>query len=129
MVPKGYKCKKIFCIATYSFTNSDQGQNNWAHLRLGMHYLATDDPSKAIVCLQSVLRTDANNLNAWESLADAYFNRGSYTSALKAYDKVLQLHKAWTSLFVDGILIRPKLSQLSPKNKKLASHTKMFPVY
>ena len=80
-----------------------------------MHYLATDDPSKAIVCLQSVLRTDANNLNAWESLADAYFNRGSYTSALKAYDKVLQLHKAWTSLFVDGILIRPQLSQLSQK--------------
>ena len=80
-----------------------------------MHYLATDDPSKAIVCLQSVLRTDANNLNAWESLADAYFNRGSYTSALKAYDKVLQLHKAWTSLFVDGILIRSKMSQLSPQ--------------
>ena len=83
---------------------NDQGQNNWAHLRLGMHYLATDDPSKAIVCLQSVLRTDANNLNAWESLADAYFNRGSYTSALKAYDKVLQLHKAWTSLFLDRIV-------------------------
>ena len=69
-----------------------------------MHYLATDDPSKAITCLQSVLRTDANNLNAWESLADAYFNRGSYTSALKAYDKVLQLHKAWTSLFLDRIV-------------------------
>ena len=55
--------------------------------------MVNDDPSKAIVCLQSVLRTDPNNLNAWESLADAYFNRGSFTSALKAYDKVLQLYK------------------------------------
>ena len=52
---------------------------------------------------QSVLRTEANNLNAWEGLADSYFNRGSYTSALKAYDKVLQLQKAWTSLCFYGL--------------------------
>lgn len=56
-----------------------------------MHYMATDDPSKAIMSLQMVLRSDAQNLTAWESLADAYFTRGSFTSALKAYDKVLHL--------------------------------------
>merc|ERR1719150_2055462 len=69
---------------------SSKGQS-WANLRLGMHYLAVDEPSKAIISLQNVLRTDGNHLNAWESLADAYFNRGSYSSALKAYDKVLTL--------------------------------------
>lgn len=53
--------------------------------------MATDDPSKAIMSLQMVLRSDAQNLTAWESLADAYFTRGSFTSALKAYDKVLHL--------------------------------------
>lgn len=63
--------------------------------------MVNDDPSKAIVCLQSVLRTDPNNLNAWESLADAYFNRGSFTSALKAYDKVLQLYKVRISEYLD----------------------------
>ena len=47
----------------------------WANLRLGMHYLAVDDPSKAILSLQNVLRTNPDHLNAWESLADAYFNR------------------------------------------------------
>ena len=72
-----------------------------SNLRLGIHYLVNDDPSKAIVCLQSVLRTDPNNLNAWESLADAYFNRGSFTSALKAYDKVLQLYKVRISEYLD----------------------------
>ena len=61
---------------------SSQGQT-WANLRLGMHYLVVDEPSKAIISLQNVLRTDPNHMNAWESLADAYFNRGSYTSALK----------------------------------------------
>ena len=108
---------------------NDQGQNNWAHLRLGMHYLATDDPSKAIVCLQTVLRTDANNLNAWESLADAYFNRGSYTSALKAYDKVLQLHKAWTSLFLDRIIYQFAKTLFKKMLKYLFKWTQIDPLF
>ena len=71
---------------------SDQGGLNWAHLRLGMHYLATDDPNKAIISLQMVLRSShVENITALESLADAYLQRGSFTSALKAYEKVLQL--------------------------------------
>jgi len=35
-----------------------------------------------------VLRSDPDNIDAWECLADAYFARGSYNAALKAYDQV-----------------------------------------
>jgi superkiller protein 3 len=72
-------------------SQSDQGSSHakWAHLRLGMHYMAVDEPSKAIISLQYVLRIDPDDLTAWESLADAYLSRGSYTAALKAYDRTL----------------------------------------
>ena len=59
-----------------------------AHLRLGIHYLSHEDPRRAILSLQSVLRSEPSNIDAWECLADAYFARGSYNSALKAYEHV-----------------------------------------
>lgn len=63
----------------------------WAHLRLGIHYLSIEEPGRAIVSLQSVLRSDPSNVDAWECLADAYLARGSYTAALKAYDHTSKL--------------------------------------
>ena len=33
-------------------------------------------------------RTDPDDAYAWEGLADAYHARGSYSAAMKAYDKV-----------------------------------------
>ncbi len=80
-----------FLLSVTQKTSSSNKEAKWAHLRLGMHFLAIDEPSKAIVSLQSVLRSDPGG--AWESLADAYLARGSLTSALKAYDKVLALCK------------------------------------
>ena len=62
-----------------------------AHLRLGIHFLSREEPSRAILSLQSVLRSEPANVDAWESLADAYLSRGSLNAALKAYDQV------WTS--------------------------------
>ncbi len=70
-----------------------------------MHYLATDNPSQAIISLQMVLRNDPTNLTAWESLADAYFKRGSFTSALKAYDKVQTLQSDAESSCYAGLQI------------------------
>ena len=68
-------------------------RNNWAYLRLGMHYLACENFSLAIQNLQSVLRSDPSNIDAWESLSDAYASRGSYNAALKAYDKTIRLEE------------------------------------
>ena len=73
-----------------SITSKSKSQN-WAHMRLGFHYLAVDEPSQAIISLQMVLRTEKDNWKVLESLADAYFQRGSYTSALKAYERVLEV--------------------------------------
>lgn len=66
----------------------------WAQLRLGIHYLETEDFDSSIRCLQKVLRCDPDNTDAWESLADAYWSRGSLTAALKAYSKVLKVARA-----------------------------------
>ena len=83
-----------------SITHSASGRkvqsirNNWAYLRLGMHYLACEKFSLAIQNLQSVLRSDPSNIDAWESLSDAYAARGSYNAALKAYDKTIRLEEA-----------------------------------
>ena len=68
-------------------------RNTWAFLRLGMHYLACENYPLAIQNLQSVLRSEPKNIDAWESLADAYVARGSYNAALKAYDKTIKLEK------------------------------------
>ena len=45
------------------------------------------DPTAAILSLQSAIRTDPGDAHAWEGLADAYRARGSYSAAMKAYDK------------------------------------------
>ena len=87
---------------------TSKGGANWAQMRLGFHYLAVDEASKAIICLQTVLRTDKNNPKVLESLADAYFQRGSYTSALKAYEKVLELRK-------DGLYPRLQIASIKLK--------------
>ncbi|TRY80081.1 hypothetical protein TCAL_09328 [Tigriopus californicus] len=70
---------------------STPSRNQWAFLRLGILFLSLDDPTNAILNLQSTIRHDPTNANAWEGLADAYKARGSYTAALKSYDKVLKL--------------------------------------
>ena len=40
----------------------------------------------------TVLLGDSGDVNCWESLADAYLARGSYTAALKAFEKVLTIN-------------------------------------
>ena len=77
--------------------------NNWALLRLGMHYLACENFSLAIQNLQSALRSDSRNINAWECLADAYVARGSYNSALKAYDKILKLRNDYKQISTENV--------------------------
>lgn len=63
----------------------------WAHMRLGMHYMATGKAGQAVASLQFVLKSDPEDINAWECLADAYAGKGSFSAALKAYDRVTQL--------------------------------------
>lgn len=63
----------------------------WAWLKLGLHYLTVNNPVEAVNSLRVAVRLDASDSNAWESLGDAYLALGSFTAAMKSYQKVLEL--------------------------------------
>ncbi|KAM9167797.1 superkiller complex protein 3 isoform 1-T3 [Mergus octosetaceus] len=64
----------------------------WAWLHRGLYYLRTGQPSQAVADLQAALRADPKDSNCWESLGEAYFGRGSYATALKAFRKASELN-------------------------------------
>lgn len=72
--------------------NSALKESVWVNYRLGLHYLNNRDWDKAILKFKNVIKVDSKNATAFECLADAYFSRGSYKSALKAYDKAIVLN-------------------------------------
>ncbi|KAI8434886.1 hypothetical protein MSG28_003372 [Choristoneura fumiferana] len=66
-----------------------QTQESWLSLRLGLHYMKKRLWENAVVQFRNVIKSDQGNITAFECLADAYYSRGSYTSALRAYNKVM----------------------------------------
>ncbi|KAM3963155.1 superkiller complex protein 3 [Aphomia sociella] len=64
---------------------------SWLNFRLGLHYLNMREWENAIVSFRNVIKANKNDITAFECLADAYYCRGSYTSALRAYNKVITL--------------------------------------
>lgn len=66
----------------------------WAELQLGLHYLAQNQYDEAIGTFRAVLRTEPKNFTSWEGLADAYTKRGSFSSALKVYQKICELNES-----------------------------------
>lgn len=65
----------------------------WAELQLGFHHLAQNQFDEAIAAFRAVLRMDAKNFASWEGLADTYLKRGSFSSALKVYQKICELNE------------------------------------
>jgi len=88
-----------------SKVSASSGRARWAWLRLGVHYLSTDQPTQAVLALQSCLRGDSKDTNCWEALADAYMARGSYNAAIKTFEKVLTLKpdSVYSLLMIAGI--------------------------
>ncbi|XP_046688834.1 tetratricopeptide repeat protein 37-like [Homalodisca vitripennis] len=70
---------------------SQRPEGRWACARLGLQYWDLGDTSAAINCLRAALKSDPDNSHMWEALADAYMARGANGSALKSYQKVLEL--------------------------------------
>ncbi|RMC17980.1 hypothetical protein DUI87_04854 [Hirundo rustica rustica] len=68
------------------------GTAKWAWLHRGLYYLRTGQPSQAVADLQAALRADPKDSNCWESLGEAYLNRGSYSTALKSFRKASELN-------------------------------------
>ena len=92
-----------------TFTSLKNNDNLWAWIQLGICYLEQQNYPEAIDSLRHVIRKEPNNALVtflsvfrlmiicffsfcWESLADAYMARGSYTSSLKSYQKSLSLN-------------------------------------
>lgn len=84
-----------------SAANAISGQQcKWARIQLGFHYLGLKNFNDAIQAFRMALREDSDDLSCWEGLADAYFQRGSYNSALKVYQKITE---------IDPLSLYPKL--------------------
>lgn len=50
-----------------------------------------EEYSKAVDSLRLVVRHEPGNSHYWEALADAYIARGAFNSALKCYQKAMEL--------------------------------------
>lgn len=61
----------------------------WVNFRLGLHHLNNREWENAIIKFRNVIKDNQNDVTAFECLADAYYCRGSFTSALRAYNKVM----------------------------------------
>ncbi|KAJ7416858.1 Tetratricopeptide repeat protein 37 [Willisornis vidua] len=68
------------------------GTAKWAWLHRGLYYLRNGQPSQAVVDLQAALRADPKDSNCWETLGEAYLNRGSYSTALKSFRRASELN-------------------------------------
>lgn len=73
-------------------STASAGCCKWAWLRLGLHQVKHDTISAAISSFQSALRADSKDPHVFECLAEAYYKRGSYTAALKAFKVASELN-------------------------------------
>ncbi|XP_063995924.1 superkiller complex protein 3 [Diachasmimorpha longicaudata] len=72
-------------------TSAKDGGPKWAWLQLGLQQLDEGETREAINSLRYVIKVDLTDNHCWESLADAYWARGAHTSALRSYQRALEL--------------------------------------
>lgn len=103
-----------------SASNAIPGQQClWARIQLGFHSLGLNNYNDAITAFRQALREDSSDLSCWDGLANAYFQRGSYTSAFKIYNKISEL---------DPLNLYPKL-QMAKINTILQFHKEAVTCY
>uniref|UniRef100_A0A4W5KBM0 SKI3 subunit of superkiller complex n=1 Tax=Hucho hucho TaxID=62062 RepID=A0A4W5KBM0_9TELE len=68
------------------------GSAKWAWMRRGLYHLKVGQHPQACADLQAALRADPQDWVCWECLGEAYLNRRSFTSALKAFAKAQLLN-------------------------------------
>ncbi|XP_023171601.2 tetratricopeptide repeat protein 37 [Drosophila hydei] len=59
--------------------------------KLGLHFLQVKKLDNAIQCFRIAIKHDFKCMVYWESLGDAYAARGSYNSAIRVFQKILEL--------------------------------------
>jgi superkiller protein 3 len=63
-----------------------------ACFQLGLHHLAQQNYENAITSFRNSLKYNTESVECWEGLGDAYLARGSYNSALKVFEKSVELN-------------------------------------
>ncbi|XP_017044531.1 tetratricopeptide repeat protein 37 [Drosophila ficusphila] len=58
--------------------------------KLGLHFLQGKKWDNAIQCFRIAIKHEARCMVYWESLGDAYAGRGSYNSAIRVFQKILE---------------------------------------
>ncbi|XP_075166256.1 tetratricopeptide repeat protein 37 isoform X2 [Haematobia irritans] len=61
------------------------------HYKLGLHYLNVKNCDEAIQFFRNAIKQDVSCMIYWESLGDAYAFRGSYNSAIRVFEKILEM--------------------------------------
>ncbi|KAH8279293.1 hypothetical protein KR026_005491 [Drosophila bipectinata] len=59
--------------------------------KLGLHFQKVKKWDNAIQCFRDAIKQDSKCMVYWESLGDAYAARGSYNSAIRVFQKILEL--------------------------------------
>ncbi|XP_065368368.1 tetratricopeptide repeat protein 37 [Calliphora vicina] len=69
--------------------NSERSKH--IHYKLGLHYLNVQRCDEAIQSFRTAIKHDVTCMIYWESLGDAYAERGSYNSAIRVFQKILEM--------------------------------------
>lgn len=79
-----------------NFVKEASINDTWVSFRLGLHYLSKREWDNAIINFRNVIKVNQHDTTAFECMADAYYSRGSFTSALRAYNKVMSIDSGKT---------------------------------
>lgn len=89
---KNQNWEQNLALLENSVKSVDGHHQKSAFFQLGLHHLGQQNYDNAITAFRNSLKYDTANEKCWESLADSYFGRGSYTSALKVFEKSVELN-------------------------------------
>lgn len=81
-------------ILENSVKSVDGLHQKYSFFQLGLHHLGQQSYDNAITAFRNSLKYDKENTECWEALADAYLNRGSFNSALKVFEKSVELNSS-----------------------------------
>ncbi|EDW01165.1 tetratricopeptide repeat protein 37 [Drosophila grimshawi] len=99
--------------------------------KLGLHFLQVNKLDNAIQCFRLAINHDCKCMIYWESLGDAYAARGSYNSAIRVFQKILELSPlncyAQLQIALMKTTIRMYPEAISDFNELLKQHPNYLP--
>ncbi|EDW85773.1 uncharacterized protein Dwil_GK23246 [Drosophila willistoni] len=117
-------------INTLGLLGSDQSSIRLQY-KLGLHFLHVKKLDNAIQCFRLAIKHDPQCMVYWESLGDAYASRGSYNSAIRVFQHIMELvpdnSYALLQVAVIKTTIRMYPEAIEDFNQLLHQHPKYLP--